>query len=67
VLPLVVSIDSPHEPLAANGNYSLSCTSYGSYPPAVLSWWLDATKISEQDSEVKQQKLELQIARIELL
>ena len=54
VLPLIVSIDSSKDPLAANGNYSFSCTSYGSYPPAVLSWWLDGVKISEQDTEVKQ-------------
>lgn len=52
LLPMLVSIDSAKDPLAATVNYSLSCTSYGSYPPAALSWWLDGRKISEQDAEV---------------
>ena len=50
---MLVSIDSAKDPLAATVNYSLSCTSYGSYPPAALSWWLDGRKISEQDAEVR--------------
>ena len=53
VLPLIVSIVSPKEPLAATMNYSILCTSYGSYPPAALSWWLDNSKLSEKDAQVK--------------
>ena len=54
VLPLVVSITTPASPLTANTTNSVSCTSYGSSPPAVISWWLDGTRLSQQDSQVSQ-------------
>ena len=52
VLPLLVRIDSPQVPLVANMTNTVSCTSYGSNPPAVISWWLDAVKITNMESEV---------------
>ena len=52
VLPLLVSIDSSPEPLTANMTNTVSCTSYGSNPPAVISWWLDGVRISNMESEV---------------
>lgn len=53
VLPLVVSIDSPPDsPLTANKSNSVSCTSYGSSPPAVISWWLDGIRLDHQDTQV---------------
>ena len=54
VLPLLVTIDSPPAPapLTANTTNTLSCTSYGSNPPAVISWWLDGVRISSADSQV---------------
>lgn len=52
LLPLLVRIDSPQVPLVANMTNTVSCTSYGSNPPAVISWWLDAVKITNMESEV---------------
>jgi hypothetical protein len=51
LLPLVVSIETSREPLTANTTHSIACVSFGSSPPAVLSWWLGAAKISPQDSK----------------
>ena len=42
----------PQEPLTANQTNTVTCTSYGSNPPAVISWWLDGVKISNMDSQV---------------
>ena len=54
MLPLVVSIDSPLDsPLTANKSNAVSCTSYGSSPPAVISWWLDGIRLDHQDSQVR--------------
>jgi len=52
LLPLLVSIDNPRDPLTANKSTSLSCTSYGSNPPALLSWWFDGFRIQDHDTEV---------------
>ena len=52
VLPLLVSLTNPRAPLTANKTNKVSCVSHGSSPPAVISWWLDATRISHQDSQV---------------
>ena len=62
VLPLVVSIDSPLDsPLTANKSNAVSCTSYGSSPPAVISWWLDGIRLDHQDSQVSQQVIRPQV------
>merc|ERR1719480_155532 len=42
----------PQEPLTANETNTVTCTSYGSNPPAVISWWLDGVKISNMESQV---------------
>ena len=63
VLPLVVSIDSPLDsPLTANQSNAVSCTSYGSSPPAVISWWLDGVRLDHQDSQVRLAVIRPQVA-----
>ena len=53
-MPLTDHFVCPQEPLTANQTNTVTCTSYGSNPPAVISWWLDGVKISNMDSQVSQ-------------
>ena len=56
--PVLMSLSGhfvfPQEPLTANETNTVTCTSYGSNPPAVISWWLDGVKISNMESQVRE-------------
>ena len=40
VSPLSVDVSGPLEQLSAGSQYRLTCSSWGSSPPATLTWWL---------------------------
>ncbi|XP_064099983.1 nephrin-like isoform X2 [Macrobrachium nipponense] len=43
--PLDVSIHHPREPLSSGRIYDIPCSSRGSRPPAVLTWWRGSTRL----------------------
>jgi hypothetical protein len=52
VMPLQVSIQGRVEPLSANQTARVRCLSWGSRPPARLSWWLGADRLPDSLSKV---------------
>ncbi|XP_071533060.1 protein turtle homolog B-like isoform X3 [Panulirus ornatus] len=43
--PLDVAIHHPREPLSAGRTYEVLCSSRGSRPPAVLTWWWGSARV----------------------
>ncbi|XP_037805193.1 nephrin-like isoform X1 [Penaeus monodon] len=43
--PLDVNIHHPREPLSAGRTYEVLCSSKGSRPPAVLTWWRGSVRL----------------------
>ncbi|XP_064469301.1 nephrin-like isoform X2 [Ornithodoros turicata] len=55
LLPLDVAIQPPKEPLSADKEVELVCTSSGSRPPALLTWWKGGQQlISSKEHQVQE-------------
>ena len=52
VLPLYVHITSEQSPLSAERVYDLHCVTFGSRPPALVTWWIGNTQLLDHSSQV---------------
>ena len=52
VLPLYVHITSERDPLSADRVYDLHCTTFGSRPSALTTWWLGKSQLLDHSNEV---------------
>ena len=52
VLPLYVHIPSERNSLSAERVYDLHCTTFGSRPSALVTWWLGSTQLLDHSNEV---------------
>ncbi|KAG7202911.1 hypothetical protein KM043_010052 [Ampulex compressa] len=53
--PLSVTIlSSEHAPLSADRKYEINCMTFGSRPPAKLSWYMDGKKLNNYTEKVSQ-------------
>ena len=52
--PENVRIVSKREPLSAGKDYLLQCRSYGSRPPATITWWRNTKFLNKAESQVSQ-------------
>ena len=43
---------SKREPLSAGRDYLLECRSYGSRPPATVTWWKNSKFMNKAESQV---------------
>ncbi|XP_049962106.1 synaptogenesis protein syg-2-like [Schistocerca serialis cubense] len=50
--PLSTTILSSEQPLTAGRRYEIACRTVGSRPPAVVSWWLDNTRLPASTDKV---------------
>ena len=53
VLPLYVHITSEQSPLSAERVYDLHCVTFGSRPPALVTWWIGNTQLLDHSSQVQ--------------
>ena len=53
VLPLFVHITSERNALSADRVYDLHCSTFGSRPSALVTWWLGTTQLLDHSSQVK--------------
>ncbi|XP_051159478.1 hemicentin-2-like isoform X2 [Leptopilina boulardi] len=44
-IPLEVRIDGANQPLSSNKKYDLVCLTFGSRPPALVSWWRNEERL----------------------
>jgi len=56
VLPLFVHItsDLAGSALSADRVYDVHCVTFGSRPPALVTWWLGSNQLLDHSSEVRQ-------------
>ena len=52
VRPENARITSKREPLSAGRDYLLECKSYGSRPPATITWWKNSKFMKKAESQV---------------
>jgi len=52
LLPLYVHITSERDALSAERVYDLHCTTFGSRPSALVTWWLGQNQLLDHSSEV---------------
>ena len=52
VRPKEVSIISKREPLSADKSYWLECRTFGSRPPAIITWWKGDKFVGKTDQQV---------------
>ena len=52
VLPLYVHIKTEKKTLSADTVYDIHCTTFGSRPAALVTWWLGATQLLDHSSQV---------------
>lgn len=45
VRPLSVEILSSNQPFSADRKFEIPCVTYGSRPPARISWWMDNMEV----------------------
>lgn len=66
VRPLSVMIlSSEHAPLSANRKYDINCMTFGSRPPAELSWYMDGKRLDNYTNKVRAvQLIERYIIRV---
>ena len=53
MLPLYVHIKTAREALSAERVYDVHCTTYGSRPSALVTWWLGTTQLLDHSSQVQ--------------
>ena len=53
VLPLFVHITSERNALSADRVYDLHCSTFGSRPSALVTWWLGTTQLLDHSSQVR--------------
>ena len=53
VRPENARITSKREPLSAGRDYLLECKSYGSRPPATITWWKNSKFMKKAESQVR--------------
>ena len=52
MLPLYVHIKTARDALSAERVYDVHCTTYGSRPSALVTWWLGTTQLLDHSSQV---------------
>ena len=52
VRPEDVSITSKREPLSADKPYWLECKTFGSRPPAIITWWKGDKFVGKTEQQV---------------
>ena len=52
VRPKDVSIISKREPLSSDKSYWLECKTFGSRPPAIITWWKGDKFVGKTDQQV---------------
>ena len=53
MLPLYVHIKTARDALSAERVYDVHCTTYGSRPSALVTWWLGTTQLLDHSSQVQ--------------
>lgn len=51
--PIDVLVTDPEEPFSAGRTYDLMCTSRGSRPPAIITWWLGSQRLRPIADQVR--------------
>ena len=49
LVPLKVELSYNGSTMVVNKEYKLTCRAYGSKPAAVITWWIDGTRIPQQN------------------
>ena len=54
--PAAVTITKDHWPLSSYRQYIIKCSTYGSIPPATISWWKEGNLLGLDQQTVRYQK-----------